>query len=620
MNAGRVSISSALTPNRRQLIPAIVLTWILLLGIASCTPAEPPAASTPAAGEPVELAAAGAEGVAAIAREIRPRLEGEDLVTLHWSLEGEPGSVDPALASDQAALDATVNLFVGLTRYDPETLEVLPYLATEWEVSEDGLVYTFYLRDDVQWVRSDPATGFAQAQRPVTAHDVEYGIKRSLDPDTGSHYAYVLSIIRNAAAARLGAPLEEVGVWALDDITVEFTLEEPASYFPAIVALWVAKPQPQEPIEEHGEDWTEPASIWTNGPYLLTEWTPETSLRFEKNPFWIHSEQVQIEVVEAMMVIDVSTGLALYGEDELDSARVPLAELPAVLQDPELNRQLVRQPVPCTDYYGFTTTKPPFDDLRVRTAFSAAIDRAALIEIVLENGGEIPATSFAPPGTWGAPAPGEVGLGYDPELARAAFQEYLDETGLEDAAAFEARYHIMLGYNTGERHARVAAAVQEMWASALGVNVTVADQDWTAHLEATNRTTPVEEAFHIFRMGWCADYPDENNWLREVFHYQEGANRVRRRCADPDCAGFSGPAVFDRLVIEAAREPDPTLRRELYARAEDILAREEVVAAFLFHGGANYVTKPWLHRDHASADGAHWYAWTIDWGVKKAAR
>jgi oligopeptide transport system substrate-binding protein len=159
-----------------------------------------------------------------------------------------------------------------------------------------------------------------------------------------------------------------------------------------------------------------------------------------------------------------------------------------------------------------------------------------------------------------------------------------------------------------------------MWASALGVNVAVADQDWTAYLETTNRTRPVEEAYHIFRMGWCADYPDENNWLREVFHYQDGTNRVRRRCAAPDCAGLSGPAVFDRLVIEAAREPDPNLRRELYARAEDILAREEVVAAFLFHGGANYVTKPWLHRDYASADGAHWYAWTIDWEVKKAAR
>jgi oligopeptide transport system substrate-binding protein len=609
----------ALRSHGWRLLTFLVIGGLLLTAI-SCSPAgpgdEPASPAVPLPGED-----GGEESTAGGPREVRPLSRSEDPVTLDWSLETDPASLDPALVTDRASLDCTANLFVGLTRYDPDTSAVLPYLATSWEVSEDGMTYTFYLRGDIQWVKYDQATGSIALQRPVDAHDVEYSIKRAIDPATESHYAYVFYVIQNAPLVHSGAPeltLDDVGVRALDDTTIQFSLSAPASYFPAIMAMWVAKPVPPELVKAHRDDWTQSANIWTNGPYMMTGRVADQALRFERNPAWVHADEVQIEVVNARIIIDPATEYVLYKANELDAARVPIADLQQARQDPILGPQITRQTLPCTYYYGFTTTKPPFDDVRVRTAFSAAIDRLALIQTVLEYGGEMVATSFAPPGTAGAPPPGAAGLGYDPQLARTSLQEFLDEKGLADGAAFAGRYGIVLGFNTGESHRRIALAVQAMWADILGVQVRLEEKDWGDFLEITQSTTPVEETFHIFRMGWCADYPDENNWVRQVFHYQEGANRVRRQCVDRNCTVLAGPAAFDRLVVQAAEEINPGTRAELYALAENILAREQVVAAFIFHHGENVITKSWLSRDFPLMGGANWSDWVLDWAVKKA--
>lgn len=565
----------------------------------------------------------GEQATAGGPREVRPLSRSENPVTLDWGLETDPASLDPALVSDRASVDCTANLFVGLTRYDPDTSAVLPYLATSWDVTDDGLTYTFYLRSDIQWIKYDHQTGSIAIQRPVTAHDVEYGVKRALDPTTGSDYAYVLYDILNAADVHSGASElspDDIGVRAIDNSTVQFTLSAPGVYFPSITATWVAKPLPPELVKAHPDDWTEAAYVWTNGPYMMTARVPEQSLQFQRNPVWVQADQVQIEVVDARVVVDRATEFSLFKANELDTAKVPLTDLEQARQDPVLGPQITRQTLPCTYYYGFTTTKPPFDDVRVRTAFSAAIDRLSLIQSVLEYGGEIAATSFAPPGTVGAPNPGAVGLGYDPDLAKTSFQEFLDDKRLDDGAAFDARYGVTLGFSTGERNRRIATAIQDMWSAVLGVKVSLEEQDWSDYLETTQSTTPVEESFHIFRMGWCADYPDENNWVRQVFHYQEGANRARRQCADRNCAVLVGPAAFDRLVVQAAAEPVPETRAEMYALAEDILAREQVVAAFIYHHGENLITKPWLRRNFPLMGGVDWSSWQLDWAAKSAAR
>ena len=306
------------------------------------------------------------------------------------------------------------------------------------------------------------------------------------------------------------------------------------------------------------------------------------------------------------MIQEESTAFALYENNELDTVGVPLPEMDRVQADPVLSAEYYTASDLCTYYYGFTNTKPPFDDIRVRTAFTQAIDRQSLIDNVLK-GGQTPATSFAPPGIFGAPAPGEVGLKSDPVAAKAALQEYLDEMGMtvEDFNALD----ITLMHNTSEGHARIAAAIQQMWADALGVQVRVENQEWAVYLNTINKDTPLADEPHIWRMGWCADYPDENNWIHEVFNSVEGSNRLRIE---------AGP--FDDLTIAAGREGDPAVRADLYYQAEKMLAEDMVAYAPIYHYTVVRVTKPWLTRNYPALGGNDFFNWTIDMDAKLAAQ
>ncbi len=570
-----------------------------------------------------------------VTKEVEVQAPGkfDNKVTLHVNLGTEPPTLDPALATDTTSVDLDRNLFVGLTEFDPVTGAISPLLATDWDVSDDGLVYTFHLRNDIPWVHYDPATGETVQvtdgdgnPRFVNAYDVEYGAKRTIDPNTASDYAYVTYIIKNAMEVNTGEDadgnpteltLDDVGVKALDESTVQFTLENPAGYFPAIAGMWVLRPQPQWAIEQYGERWIEAGLIDTNGPYVLDEWIHGGDMRLVKNPLWINADDVQIEVIELAMIEEASTAFALYENNELDTTGVPLPEMDRVKADPVLSKELRIAPVPCTYYYGFVNTKPPFDDVRVRRAFSAAIDRQGLIDNVLK-GGQIPATTFAPPGIFGAPEPGTVGQGYDPELAKSSLQDFLDEKGMT-IDEFNKTYDIVLGHNTSEGHAKIAAAIQQMWKDTLGVDVRVENQEWKVYLKTINKNTPVEDEFHIFRLGWCADYPDENNWVYEVFNSEAGANRLRRNCADPNCEETTGPSKFDELTAEAGKEQDPQKRIEMYKEAEDILAREEAAYAPIYHYTSVVVTKPWLTRNYPPLGGADWYNWKIDVDAQMAA-
>ena len=447
-------------------------------------------------------------------------------VTLDWNFGTEPPSLDPSLATDTTSVDVIANLFVGLTAFDPVSGAVIPSLATDWESGEDAdgnQTWTFNMRDDIAWVQYNPVTGETTQvvdadgnPRFVNAHDVVYGAKRTVDPATASDYAYVTYVIKNSLAINSGdeeLTLDDLGVVALDDYTVQFTLEYPAGYFSAIAGMWIVKPMPEWTIDEWGDKWTEAGLIVTNGPMALESWIHGGELTLVKNPLWIDADQVQIERVVGLMIQEDSTGFALYENNELDSVAVPLPEMDRVQADPVLSAEYYTASDLCTYYYGFTNTKPPFDDIRVRTAFTQAIDRQSLIDNVLK-GGQTPATSFAPPGIFGAPAPGEVGLPSDPVAAKAALQEYLDEMGMtiEDFNALD----ITLMHNTSEGHARIAAAIQQMWADALGVQVRVENQEWAVYLKTINKDTPLADEPHVWRMGWCADYPDENNWIHEV--------------------------------------------------------------------------------------------------------
>jgi len=610
----------------------LVLAAILVVSalLVACQPQtvevvkEVPVEVTRVVTETVEVEGEAVEVTRVVVEEVMVEAPEEEMepmaepVTLHWNWGSEPPSADPSLATDTTSVDIISNIFMGLTRADPVTGEVLPYLATDWEVSEDGLVYTFNMREDIPWVNYNPNTEeWTQVTdeegnpRFVTADDVVYGVKRTLDPATASTYAYVLYNIKNGAAVNSGeegVTVDDIGVEALDSKTVQFTLEDPAGYFPSIAGMWVANPMPSWAIEENGNKWTEAGLIVTNGPYGMEEWIHGGSLNLIKNPLWPDADTVQIERIEGVMIVEASTAFAMYENNELDTTAVPLPEMDRVMADPVLSAELTNAPTPCTYYYGFNNQKAPFDDVRVRTAFTQAIDRQGLIDNVLK-GGQEPATSFAPPGIFGAPEPGTVGLPSDTAAAQASLQAYLDEMGmtLDDFNALG----ITLMHNTSEGHANIAAAIQQMWKDNLGVDVKVENQEWKVYLDTLNPTTPIEESPHIFRMGWCADYADENNWVHEVFNSDAGANRLRRNCDDPNC-GSTTTTEFDDLTVLAAKTQDPDERAALYAQAEEILAVDEAAYAPIYHYTTVNVSKPWLTRNFAPVGGNPFYTWTLD--------
>jgi oligopeptide transport system substrate-binding protein len=567
--------------------------------------------------------------VVEVEKPVEPVME-EKPVTLNLNLSTEPPTLDPALATDTTSVDVDTNLFVGLTRFDPTTGEVLPYLATSWEAGTDAdgnQTWTFNLRDDVAWVNYNPLTGETTQvvddegnPRFVTANDVVYGTKRTINPETSSSYAYVLYIIKNAQPVNEGSEdltVDDVGVVALDDYTVQFTLENPAGYFPSIAAMWVDFPQPQWLIESDlGDKWTEAGIIQTTGPYVMDTWIHGGEMVLVKNPLYINADEVQVERIELAMITEASTAFALYENNELDYAAVPSPEIDRVKADPVLSAEYYQAPAACTYYYGFNNQKPPFDDVRVRTAFSEAIDRQSLIDNVIK-GGQLPASSFAPPGIFGAPPPGTVGIFYDPDDARAQLQSFLDEKGLT-IDQFNTEYGIVLMHNTSEGHALIAAAIQQMWKDTLGVDVNVENQEWGVYLDTIQNTTPIEDAPQIYRLGWCADYADENNWVHEVFNSDAGANRLRRNCLDPNCVQTT-TSRFDELTVQAQQSGDPEERIKLYAEAEEILAKTEAAYAPIYHYTTVGVAKPWLTRNYPSVGGVDWYRWTIDMAAKSAA-
>jgi oligopeptide transport system substrate-binding protein len=195
-------------------------------------------------------------------------------------------------------------------------------------------------------------------------------------------------------------------------------------------------------------------------------------------------------------------------------------------------------------------------------------------------------------------------------------QAFLDDEGmtLEEFNALD----IVLMHNTSEGHAQIAAAAQQMWKDNLGVDVRIENQEWRVYLQTIEKTTPLEEMPHMYRLGWCADYADENNWVHEVFNATEGSNRLRRNCVDAQCSDI-GSTEFDEITKAAQLETDSAKRVELYAQAEEILAAGEAAYAPIYHYTTVQVVKPWLTRTFPSVAAPAMFEWVIDWDAKTAA-
>jgi oligopeptide transport system substrate-binding protein len=504
--------------------------------------------------------------------------------TLNLNIGSEPATLDPGLVTDGTSASLARDLFLGLTNLHTETYEVIPHLATDWEVSEDGLVWTFYLRDDVHWVHYDPQTQAAEKKRKVTAHDVEYGVKRVINPVTGSGYAYVDYVIKNAYAVNTGdesVSLDSVGVVALDDHTVQFTLEHAAGYFPNIAGMWSNFPLPREAIEEFDFRWTEPGNLWTCGPFMLDTWEHDNRIVLVKNPHYHDAQNVAIETVNFAMVEASSTVFQMYQAGELDTSGIPLADRDWVRADPQLSKELHVEPSLTTYYMMFNVTKPPVDNSLVRKALAAAFDKQAMVEDVRRDD-SIPAKCFAPPGVFGSPAedPNFQGIPFDPEQAR----QWLAEAGYPDGQGFP---ELVLTYAANPGSKMLVEFVQQQWKEHLGIEMKALGQEFRVFLQTIREDPP-----HVWGTGWFADYPDENNFVLEVCHPIRGQNWARWGTEDPAAQRFMG------VTEAAAKESDPQKRKALYFEAEKILCEDQAIMIPMWFSVSMFLTKPYVERKY----------------------
>ncbi len=561
-----------------------------------------------------------------------PEAMEEQPVTMLFNWGTEPPTADPALTTDTTSSSVIGSIFSGLTDIDDETKEAIPAVAESWSASDDALVWTFNLRQDVPWVQYNTRTGEIEQilddegnPRMTNAHDFVYGIKRVCDPNTASDYAWLLYPIKGCEELNGADPEAEdfqdlydaMGVVALDDYTVEFTLNFGAGFWPQVVTMANLFAVYQPVVEEFGDRWIEPGFIVTNGAYVMTEWVHNDHLVLDKNPYWPYwgtdYGSGNIERLYGVTIEEVSTGFAMYENNELYSSGVPTDQIDRVKEDAVLSAEFVNAPVNCTYYYGFVTTKDPVDDPDVRRALSMAVDRVTLVEDVL-RGGQIPANTFTNPLNFGT-------FAEDPDIAPWALTEEKGGTGY--AAAVEMGKELLSGagfpdgdgldillmHNVSEGHARIAQAVQAMWQEAYpGMTVSVETQEWGVYLDTVQATTAVEDVPHVYRMGWCGDYPHANNWMLEVFHPEEGANRTRMSVDDP----VVGDLVAEYMeVTKAAQTAGEAEALVLYKRAEQLLNDEIAAIIPMYYYTTVGVTKPFVTRTYDPIK-LHLFQWTID--------
>jgi ABC-type oligopeptide transport system substrate-binding subunit/DNA-binding SARP family transcriptional activator len=470
-------------------------------------------------------------------------------------LQGDaPVTLDPTMSIDTASGGIIQQIFSGLVTLNAE-LDVIPEMAQSWEVLAGGRNYIFHLRDDARW--SDEA--------PVTAEDFVYAWRRVLDPKIESPNASYLYDIKGARAYHQGelADPEQLGVRALDPVTLLVELEDPTSYFPQLLTQPPALPVPRQVVEAHAENWTETEHLVTNGPFQLERWQPGHSMVLARNPEYPGQFTGNIQEVNLMLKLDESTeALALYEADHLDIVYLN--------PSPRANRMRQRHPAEYlsgptlhVQYIGLNASQPPFDDRRVRRAFALAADKDNLANLSL-SGYTFPATGgFIPPGMPGHSP--EIGLPYDPERARAL----LAEAGYPNGQGFPVVEGVLA------HREQVLLDLAESWHQTLGVEVVWRILDWGQILDHLERDAPP-----LFRMGWQADYPDPDNPLRV-------GTRVQ-------WIGWQNEA-YTELLEQARRIADHAERIRLYQRADRILVEEAAIVP-LFYGRQHWLVKPWVRQ------------------------
>jgi len=477
---------------------------------------------------------------------------------------GEPTTLDPQIAAFANDINIIKQLFRGLLWYD-QNLGVVPAAAEEVPskenggISEDGLTYTFKLRDDLVWSDGEP----------LTAADFEYSLKRLFDPEVGAHgyyYGFYTNIVGSEAYAAGQGSAEEVVVTAIDNTTLEIKLTRVQPTLLQLLALWPAFPVRQEVVEKHGDAWIEAGNLIGNGPFVLKEWVHDDHIAVEANANYWGDDKPTLQRIVFQMIPDESVALIAYQNDELDMTSIPLPDTRRFEGNPES----LKYAELATLAQGFNNTRGPFADPLVRKAFKMAVDDQTYVDSVRQGSG-LPAFSWIPPGMPGHNPDIGTDYAFDPEGAKGLLAQagYPNGEGLPDIT-------ITIGDTQASR--LTAQFLQEQLRINLAVNIDIEVLE-----SATYQDRYLASEFQFALVGWGADYADPENWLPQLFGTDAGLNQYK----------YSNPAVDD-LFAQAAVELDNGKRLDLYDQAQEIIIDEDMGTAPLYYGIRNWLVKPWV--------------------------
>jgi len=471
--------------------------------------------------------------------------------TLHRSLSADVAEIDPHLVTGLPEIAVVTALFEGLIGEDPHDLSPVPGVAARWEVSDDGLRYTFHLRADARWSNG----------APLTAADFLASYRRVLSPTLGADYASSLFLVQNAQAYhRQLCDFADVGFAAPSPHTLVITLDHPVPHFLALLAQPVWFPVYLPALEKTGQpyargnSWTRPENFVGNGPFVLTEWKPDRRIVVERNlQYWdVHSVRLAAIHFHPSSSVEAEERAFRSGQVHLTES-LPLSKIESYARNhPEL---LHIEPFLDTYFYRLNVTRPILNDAKVRRALSLAIDREAIVG--LTAGKQRVATSFTPLGLAGYTPPTTVR--YDPTAARTL----LAEAGYENGHGLPT---LELSINNSGNHRIIAEAVQAMWQRELGLRVSIVNMEQKTLLSQRRALD-----YQILRSDWAGDYLDPMTFL-EIFSSTSGNNHTGWSSAD-----------YDALLHRAARTQNPTARYELLARAEEILLREAPIIPIYYY-------------------------------------
>lgn len=492
--------------------------------------------------------------------------------TLHVQVGPSPETIDPALNSTSDGGNMIIHAFEGLLKFD-EKNNIVPGLAAEYSVSEDGLTWTFKLREGLKWSNGEA----------LTAKDFVYSWKRLADPALAAPYAHdLLANVENYLAIENGEKdADTLGVTAVDDTTLEVKLSSPCTFFDKIVSFAVMSPVNEETITKNGDSWSiKPEAYITSGPYFMTEYTDGAQIVFEKNPNYYDVDKIGFDKIVWHLIEDGNTAYTAYQQGEIKAVKsLPTEEIPAFIAEGREDFHI--DPLMGTYYISFNTQKAPFDNPKVREALSLAIDRKYVAETIMQ-GTYLEAHNFVGPGVSDA----EEGTEFEAvtkELYGDRFDSENYESNVEEAKALlaEAGYPDGQGfptvsYTTNDQlyHKPLAEYLQSVWKEKLGINVNINIEEWKTF--SANRR---QGNFEIARNGWLYDWDDPSNMI----------NLLDSKSNNND-GNYSNPK-FDKLLEEARTTADKALHYKKLHEAEQMLLDDAAMAPVAYYAEA-YLLDP----------------------------